>query len=88
MCAECARAAAEDTEAKAKSKAKANEPLIYDTNFGIVNILKYFRKEPMGAFEKIALDDEILRKLKTVVKSWMSYHLDVGKLKSEEFFIL
>ncbi len=67
-----------------KGGTPANEPLIYDTNFGIVNILKYFQKEPLGTFEKIALDDDILEKLKAIIKSWMSYHLDVGKLKSED----
>ena len=29
-------------------------------------------------------DDDILEKLKAIIKSWMSYHLDVGKLKSED----
>ena len=87
MCAECARAAAEDTEAKAKSKVKANEPLIYDTNFGIVNILKYFQKEPMSTFGKIALDEGILKELRAILKSYLAYHLDVGKLKSEDFII-
>ena len=67
-----------------KGGTPANEPLIYDTNFGIVNILKYFQKEPLGTFEKIALDDDILEKLKAIIKSWMSDHLDVGKLKSED----
>lgn len=66
---------------------RSNEPLIYDTNFGIVNILKYFKKEPLGAFEKIALDEGILKKLQIIMKGYMSYHLDIGKLKSEEFFV-
>ncbi len=66
-------------------KEQSNEPLIYDTNFGIVNILKYFQKEPFTSFEKLALDEEILKKLKAILKSYMAYHLDVGKLKSEDF---
>ena len=37
-----------------------------------------------GSNFKIALDDDILEKLKAIIKSWMSYHLDVGKLKSED----
>lgn len=62
-----------------------NEPLIYDTNFGIINILRYFQKEPFASFEKLALDEGILKKLKAILKTYMTYHLDVGKLKSEDF---
>ena len=71
----------------AQSAAASNEPLIYDTNFGIVNILKYFQKEPMSTFGKIALDEGILKELRAILKSYLAYHLDVGKLKSEEFII-
>ena len=82
LCESCAGKARENQPSK--GGASANESLIYDTNFGIVNILKYFQKEPLDTFEKIALDDDILEKLKAIIKSWMSYHLDVGKLKSED----
>ena len=71
----------------AQSAAASNEPLIYDTNFGIVNILKYFQKEPMSTFGKIALDEGILKELRAILKSYLAYHLDVGKLKSEDFII-
>ena len=29
--------------------------------------------------------EEILKKLRAILKSYMAYHLDVGKLKSEDF---
>ena len=64
------------------------EPLIYDTNFGIVNILKYFQKEPFSAFEKIALQDEILKKMYVILKQYFGYHLDVKNLKCEELSFL
>ena len=76
ICADCARHLAEDPD---------KEPLIYDTNFDIVNILKYFRKESFGAFEKIALEDEIFKKLHAILRSWLAYHFGVEKLKSEDF---
>lgn len=66
-------------------KEHSNEPLIYDTNFGIVNILRFFQKEPFSSFEKLALDEQILKKLRNILKKYMEYHLDVGKLKSEDF---
>ena len=62
-----------------------NEPLIYDIDFDIINILRYFQKEPFTSFEKLALDEEILKRLRAILKSYMAYHLDVGKLKSEDF---
>lgn len=64
-----------------------NEPLIYDTNFGIVNILKFFKKESFTSFGKIALNDEISKKLQTILKQYMAYHLDIGRLKCEDFLI-
>ncbi len=64
----------------------ANEALIYQTNFGIVDILKYFQKEPLSAFEKIALDDGISQKLGAIMRSYLAYHFDIHKLKSESFF--
>ncbi len=63
----------------------AKEALIYSVNFGIVDILKYFRKEPFAAFEKIALDDVIASRLRQILKSYISYHFDIGALKSEAF---
>lgn len=78
ICSRCAKKAIEDMD-------PTNEPLIYDTNFGIVNILKYFQKEKLGTFEKIALDESILKKLQTIMKEYMAYHLDIGRLKSEDF---
>lgn len=78
VCSECAQSLMKDSN---------NEPLIYDADFDIINILKYFQKEPFGAFEKLALDEEILKKLRAILKSYMAYHLDVGKLKSEDFSI-
>lgn len=72
---------------KTFEESNTNEALIYRVNFGIVDILKYFRKEPFSAFEKIALDDAILKKLNGIMKSWMAYHFDIGKLKSEGFSV-
>ncbi len=73
VCGECAKALTESSQ----------DVMIYDTNFGIVNILKYFQKEPFSSFEKLALDDEIALKLREILKKYMEYHLDIGILKSE-----
>lgn len=60
-------------------------PLIYQMDVGIIDILRYFQKSPMSAFEKIALDDEVQNTLQELVKEYISYHMDIKGLKSESF---
>jgi DNA repair protein RecO (recombination protein O) len=62
-----------------------NDPLIYNVNFGIVNILRYILDNPIKSFENLALDDEIQKQLSRIVKSYIAYHLDIGELRSESF---
>lgn len=63
----------------------ANVPLIYQINFGIVNILRYFLNSPLSSFEKLALDPPIEKLIRAIIKDYIEYHLDVGPLKSEGF---
>ncbi|MBR6528394.1 MAG: DNA repair protein RecO [Firmicutes bacterium] len=71
----------------AKEITKQDErPLIYKLDIGIIDILKFFQKQPMSAFEKIALDDKLQSKLQEIIKEYISYHLDISGLKSESFF--
>lgn len=65
----------------------ANESLIYKVNFGIVNILTYFMKHPLKSFENLALDEQLEKQLWAIIKSYISYHLDIRDLKSECFLI-
>jgi len=66
-----------------KLKSEGEDSLIYETKFGIVDILNYFVTNPLTAFGKIALDDDVAGRLKVIIRDYMSYHLDVGNLKSE-----
>lgn len=69
-----------------KSQARGTkEALIYSVNFGIVDILKYFKNEPLERFDKIALDDVISVRLREILQSYIKYHFDIGRLKSEDF---
>lgn len=68
---------------------KLNEcqrPLIYREDIGIIDILKYFQKQPMEAFERIALDEAKEKVLQGILREYISYHLDIKELKSESFF--
>ncbi len=62
-----------------------NDTLIYPINFGIVNILRYILDNSLKSFENLALDDEILKQLNRIMKSYIAYHLDIGELRSEGF---
>jgi len=76
ICAKCASQRAKEKE----------QPLIYKEDIGIIDILRYFQKQPMSAFEKIALNESMQGKLQTLIKEYLSYHTDIRGLKSESFF--
>ncbi|HHU16656.1 MAG: DNA repair protein RecO [Anaerovoracaceae bacterium] len=62
-----------------------NDTLIYKIDFGIVNVLQYIMDSPLRNFENLALDDRIQKKLHTIIKGYIAYHLDIAGLKSEGF---
>lgn len=61
-------------------------PLIYKLDVAIIDILKFFQRQPISAFEKIALDEKLQGTLQQIIKEYISYHLDISGLKSESFF--
>ncbi len=69
----------------AKKSDEINDSLIYEVDFGIVNIIRYILNNPIASFEKLALDEKSLNRLRKIFTHYISYHLDVKELKSEEF---
>ncbi|NLT47577.1 MAG: DNA repair protein RecO [Clostridiales bacterium] len=67
-----------------KTLSDSKERLIYDTGFGIVNVIKFLTQRPLSQLENLALDDDTLKWIKEVLKSYIEYHLDISCLKSEE----
>ena len=65
---------------------KKQDSLIFKPEFDIVSILEYFSKQPLHKFEKIALQKDVATRLQAILREYMSYHLDVGTLKSESIF--
>ncbi len=63
----------------------SNVSLIYEVNFGIVDILRYFLRHPLAAFEKLALNPPLEKQLRAMIKDYAEYHLELGPLKSESF---
>ncbi len=68
-----------------RKSSKANERLIYDVEFDIVNALRYLADHPLYKLERLALDDKTLEQLWKIMKSYLAYHLEISGLKSEEF---
>lgn len=62
-----------------------NDALIYELNFAIVNILRYFLGNPLKSFKNLALDEAVQGQLQQILKEYFAYHLDIKKLKSEGF---
>ena len=62
-----------------------NDTLIYEVGLGIIDILKYFIRNPLRNLEKIALEPEVLKKLRQIINNYIKYHLEIGDLKSEGF---
>jgi len=63
-----------------------NIKLIYSVDFDIISTLQYFFENSLKSIEHIALNEKVLIKLRAIVKDYITYHLDIKDLKSEDFF--
>ena len=59
--------------------------LIYNMDFDIIGVLRYFFANSLRSIEKIALNEEIMMKLQILIKDYRAYHLSINELKSEDF---
>lgn len=59
--------------------------LIYSVDFDIISTLNYFFRNSLKSIERITLNERILAKLKVMIKDYVSYHLDIKELMSEDF---
>lgn len=57
--------------------------LIYPARFDMINVIDYFRSNPLKRFEKLALNDGAAAWMQNVIRRYMAYYLDVDQLKSE-----
>lgn len=70
-----------------KKMINLEEALNYNIEISIITILKYFLKNSLHSLANLALEDEKLEKVKKIINEYEKYHLDIGKLKSEEFLL-
>ena len=61
--------------------------LIYEPFFDIVNTIRFLETKPFSAFDKIALDPKVATELKSILREYIYYHLDIGPLKSESIYM-
>ncbi|XVG96629.1 DNA repair protein RecO [Eubacteriales bacterium KG125] len=66
-----------------------NKPnsLIYDTEFGIIENIKYFEKTRFRDFQKIALKQKDAGKLQQIIRDYLAYHLEVTQLLSDNISV-
>ncbi len=69
--------------ADCKNSGQINKSLLYDLRFDIIKILKSIRDNRIDAFENLALHDEVFEYLNSLLRDYISYHLDINNLKSE-----
>lgn len=81
ICSECYE------KLKAEPTFKPKESLIYSPKFDIVQIIDFFLKRPVKAFDNIALDDKTSKELQSIIRAYLYYHLDVVRLKSESMLV-
>lgn len=78
VCADCLQ------KLRSEPSETAVETLIYDAKFDIVNVLKYFKANPMRNLEGIALRGDTGKELQKIVRAYAAYYLEASDLKSEE----
>jgi DNA repair protein RecO (recombination protein O) len=72
---------------KLKNTQNFDESLIFELNFGILDIIRYILFNPLLRLEKLGINEESLKLLKEIINCYIVYHLDIRNLKSEGFLI-
>lgn len=57
--------------------------LIYDIDFGIVNVVNFLERTPFSKLEKLAANDELTASIEEIMRNYIKYHFDISSFKSE-----
>lgn len=76
LCRECAE----------RLTANGHEALIFHTEFDIVDVIRYFSNNSLRSFSGVALSDSVSAELQRIIRAYIDYHFDLGKMKSDELF--
>ena len=58
--------------------------LIFNANFGIVDIIIFLGSKPLSALRKLKLEEKVEEKLEEFLRIYYAYHLEIDTIKSEE----
>ncbi|MGI6765806.1 MAG: DNA repair protein RecO [Lentihominibacter sp.] len=58
--------------------------LIYQSEFGIIGVLKYFSANPLKKLKNVALSESTGKLLQQILREYAAYYLDVSDIKSEK----
>ena len=64
---------------------EAKDSLIYEVNFDIIEILRYFFDNPVLSFQNLSLDPVRRNLVQQLLRQYMACHLELGELKSEHY---
>lgn len=78
------KVSSEKTADNEKLKSTDDERLIFKLNFDIVKVLNYFASNSLKNFRNITLQQDVESELQGMMRSYISFHMDVGKLKSDK----
>ena len=62
-------------------------PLCFRLSGSLVNALSYMEKHPLQDLKKLALDTELEANARKIMKAYISHHLGISNLRSEELII-
>ncbi len=62
----------------------AGNSLIYQSEFGIIGVLKYFSANPLKKLKNVALNESTGKLLQQILREYAAYYLDVSDIKSEK----
>ena len=79
VCSECGEATV-----KAHEQNSTDNSLIYHSEFGIIDVLKYYKANPLRNLRNIALNASTGKLLQQIVREYAAYHLDASDIKSEQ----
>lgn len=64
---------------------QTKDSLIYEVNFDIIDVLRYFFDNPVLSFQNLSLDSGKRNQVRRLLREYMACHLELGELKSENY---
>ena len=71
------------SDCSSKIKRDRRHSLIFNIDFDIVRIVRYFQETPFKTFGKVALNSDKAALIDRMLKEYFAYHLGIENLKSE-----